>query len=356
MVFNNNIPKSCVWELTLKCNMHCRHCGSVAGFARGNELTLSECLHVADQIIDIGIEQITLIGGEVFFYDGWEHIARKLSDAGLDVNIITNGYMISHKLRNPDEYKQIMAQIKYAGLSNVGISIDGMKDNHNYIRNVQDSFMRAREALYSLHDEGIPTAVVTSLVDRNFSDLNDLYEMLVEKGVTIWQLQIVTPMGNMTNKKDQLIKPSKIPLITKFIREKRFDGKMEIFAGDNIGYFDENEMYIRCRPNQLCTWQGCQAGLSVIGIDSVGNVRGCESLNAPEFIEGNLRGELLEDIWNKEGAFAYNRNFSADMLTGACKACDKGEICRGGCRGACYFTTDNKYENPYCCYPKKANK
>jgi radical SAM protein with 4Fe4S-binding SPASM domain len=355
MISNNYVPKACVWELTLKCNMHCRHCGSVAGNARGNELTLSESLHVADQIIDIGCEQITLIGGEVFFCDGWEHIARKLSDAGLDVNIISNGYLIAKEM-NPFSYNPILAQIKYAGLSNVGISIDGLQENHNYIRNVHNSYQEALCALYTLKSENIPTAVITSLVDINFGDLEGIYKVLCEFGVTIWQLQIVTPMGNMTNKKDQLIKPSKIPLITKFIREKRFDGKMEIFAGDNIGYFDENELYIRCRPSNLCTWQGCQAGLSVMGIDSVGNVRGCESLNAPEFIEGNLRGELLEDIWNKEGAFAYNRNFDAGMLTGACKACDKGEICHGGCRGACYFTTDNKYENPYCCYPKKASE
>jgi len=47
--------------------------------------------------------------------------------------------------------------------------------------------------------------------------------------------------------------------------------------------------------------RGCQAGLKVVGIDRVGNVKGCESQYSDTFIEGNLRKELLEDIWNKEG-------------------------------------------------------
>lgn len=348
------VPQLCVWELTLKCNMRCRHCGSVAGKARTNELTVNECMEVAQQLVDLGCQQVSFIGGEVFFYNGWERIARALSDCGLDINIITNGYLINKNKDSIDS--NALAQIKYARLANVGISIDGMAESHNYIRNVPDSFEKALNALDVLREEGIPTGVITSLVDSNVEDLEPLYNLLVEKGVTIWQIQIVAPMGNMSGKKEQLINPSKMPLITKFVREKRFDQKMEIFAADNVGYFDENELYMRSRPGEYCTWQGCQAGMSVVGIDSAGNISGCESLKAPEFIEGNLREESLYDIWNKEGNFAYNRNFDASMLTGACKDCDKGSICRGGCRGACYFTTDHKYENPYCCYPNKQVK
>ena len=65
----------------------------------------------------------------------------------------------------------------------------------------------------------------------------------------------------------------------------------------------------------------------------IGNIKGCESLYSDEFIEGNLREESLSEIWYKEDNFAYNRNFDISMLTGSCKGCDKGAICRGGQRG-----------------------
>ena len=51
----------------------------------------------------------------------------------------------------------------------------------------------------------------------------------------------------------------------------------------------------------------------VIGIDSVGNVRGCESMYDDAFIEGNLREKTLKEIWEGPDAFAYNRKFSPDM-------------------------------------------
>lgn len=338
------IPQFCVWELTLKCNMNCKHCGSMAGKARGRELTVDECLNVAEQLIELGCEQVTFIGGEVFLYKGWEKIARKLSENGLHVNIITNGFLLG------DEQ---IAQIKYAKLTNVGISLDGMESNHNNMRNVNTSFEKVMKAFDIFKREKIPVAVVTSLVDSNFEDLWQMYELLVEKGIKAWQIQIVNPMGNMADKRNLILDPAKVPLITKFIREKREEKKIAIYAGDDIGYFDENEPYLRGPPGTVCEWSGCQAGLRVVGIDSIGNVKGCESLYSDEFIEGNLREESLSEIWFKEGNFAYNRNFDVSMLTGSCKDCDKGAICRGGCRGSCYFTTNSKFENLYCCYPEK---
>lgn len=332
-------PEYCVWELTLKCNMRCRHCGSKAGSAKKGELKLSECLqYIAPQLVNLGCKHVTLIGGEVFLKNGWEQIARLLSDNGVNVNIITNGYVLGDKE---------IEQIKHAKLTNVGVSLDGIGATHNYIRNVHDAFTKVDATFDVLRHNNIKVAVVTTLTDKNFIELESIYDYIVKKGVRKWQIQLANPMGNMAYNKNMLLSPDRIPIITKFIREKRTEDKIQIYTGDNIGYFDENEDYIR---DYGCKWQGCQAGLSVIGIDSIGNVRGCESLQSNIFIEGNVRMEMLKDIWNKEGNFAYNRNFSTESLSGNCKDCDKGEICRGGCRGSCFFNTKNNFENAYCQY------
>ncbi len=338
------IPENAVWELTLRCNMRCIHCGSAAGKARYNELTIDECLDIADQLIDLGCKKITIIGGEVFLYNGWEEIARKFSDGGVVVNIITNGYLM--------ENTQI-DQIKYAKLANVGLSLDGMAENHNRIRNVKNAFQKVLIAFEQLRNAKISIGVVTTLLELNISDLEPLYHLLVENGVEVWQLQIAAMMGSMSDQEDIRLDPAKVPLITKFIKEKRFEQKVRLYAGDCIGYYNEDELYLRNQPGTLAPWDGCQAGLQVIGIDSVGNVKGCESLYSDRFIEGNLRQETLRDIWLKEGNFAYNRQFDVNQLTGTCTGCDLGHICRGGCRSSCYFSTGSLYENAYCCYPNK---
>ena len=82
--------------------------------------------------------------------------------------------------------------------------------------------------------------------------------------------------------------------------------------------------------HRLCA--GCGAGITSIGIDSVGNVRGCESMYDERFNEGNLREKSLRDIWEDPEAFKYNRGFTGELLSGACKNCEKGMFCAGGCR------------------------
>lgn len=166
----------------------------------------------------------------------------------------------------------------------------------------------------------------------------------------MWQIQLATAMGSMAGHTDLRVDPVRIPWVTSFIRDHRNRGGLRVCAGDDIGYFDENELYLRNKPGAISAWGGCQAGLRVVGIDSAGNVRGCESLCSDYFIEGNVRESPLPDIWNKEGNFAYNREFDLRQLCGRCTGCDKAPVCRGGCRGSSYFTSGMLFENPYCCY------
>jgi len=124
---------------------------------------------------------------------------------------------------------------------------------------------------------------------------------------------------------------------------------MIVIAAESIGYLDENETYIRGRSSPICCWEGCSAGISNIFIDSVGNVKGCGALYSDVFIEGNVRNTSLAAIWNNKNAFAYNRNFSTDLLSGKCEGCDAGDVCKGGCRSSNYFSTKSLYSSAFCC-------
>lgn len=336
------VPEACVWEITLACNMRCRHCGSRAGQARRHELSLDECLDVARQLRDLGCQRVTFIGGEVFLFKHWDVVAHWLSSCGILVNIITNGTLLGERQ---------LEQIQRAGLANVGVSIDGLADTHDHIRNVPGAFATAMDGLSRLRELAIPTAAVTTLMAVNMDELDDLHAELAARGVGLWQLQIATAMGNMQDAADLLLDPDRVPDVIRFIVDKRREGRIWVYPGDDIGYFNEHEPGLRSVPGFESQWSGCQAGLRVVGIDSVGNVKGCESLCSETFIEGNLRQESLADIWYKEGNFAYNRQFDVSMLAGHCAGCDKGSVCRGGCRGACAFTSGHPFDNPYCCYP-----
>lgn len=330
----------CNWELTLACTLRCMHCGSRAGRPRQNELSLGECLGVADQLSDLGCRECTMIGGEVFLYRGWQELAAYLADKGIRVNIVSNGYILG---------RAEIEQIRQAGLVNVGLSIDGMAPSHNRIRGKSDAFERIEKSLDLLNGEGIEVGAVTSLMQFNCADLPELYEFLLDHRVQVWQLQLVSPMGNMAGGRDFITRPEQVRPIVEFIRDANKDRRMVVIAADSIGYFDDNEAYIRGGSSPINCWGGCSAGITGLFIDSVGNVKGCGALYADGFIEGNVRQRPLADIWNDEHAFIYNRRFSTDLLTGVCAGCDVGHVCRGGCRSSNFFAKWTLYESAFCC-------
>ena len=316
------------------------HCGSVAGFSRIKELNLSECIKLADEIIELGCQETTFIGGEVFLYKGWEKIANHLTRHGVVVNLMSNGYKFNQKF---------IDQIQFAGLSNIGISLDGTPEFHNIIRGKLNSFSEIQNTFEMLNEANIPIGVVTSIMELNYPVLEDLYQILIENRVNLWQLQLVNPMGNMANHRDLILNSKHLPHLINFIREKNRDRYMLVIAADNVGYyFGDSETYIRGTRSPVCFWGGCQAGINTLFIDSIGNVKGCGALYDEKFIEGNIKQHSLSDIWFNEDNFSYNRKFSTDLLSGKCKDCDMDSLCKGGCRASNYFVTGSLYENAFC--------
>ena len=71
-------PIYAVWEITLKCDLACRHCGSRAGRERPDELDTKEALDLVDQMAAMGVKEVTLIGGEAYLRDDWTQIAKRV--------------------------------------------------------------------------------------------------------------------------------------------------------------------------------------------------------------------------------------------------------------------------------------
>lgn len=330
--------RSCVWEITLKCCFACQYCGSKAGKARKNELTTEECLNVVKQLSDMGCERVSLIGGEVFLRTDWYTIVKALTDRKIKVAVITNGFCFTDEL---------IAEIKKSGIESIAISIDGPEKIHDTYRQ-KGSFQKAMKAMESFISNEIPVSVISTLHSKNISYLDEMYDILKNRKIFAWQLQACSPMGNAIE--NELLTKIDFRKVIRFVEKHYTDSDFTIGVADNIGYYTETEGYIRGNRNGTGYFMGCQAGLTCIGIDSVGNVRGCESMYDEKFIEGNLREKSLYTIWNDSNAFAYNRQFTLEQLSGSCSRCSNKKHCAGGCRSYNYFTTGKLYESLYCAH------
>lgn len=327
---------SLVWELTLGCCFSCAHCGSGGGKPRANELTTKECLNVVGQLKELRCERVSLIGGEIFMRPDWERIVQELTDSQILVNVITNGFCIT---------EEILRTLKELRVESVSVSIDGTEKLHDFYRQ-KGSYEKALNALDKLTKAEIPTSVITTLNGENVKELNALYEVLSKYPLYAWQLQACSPMGNALG--NQMPYRFDFETVIKFVDRVRKEAPFAVGVADNIGYFTKEEGYIRGNQSGEACFRGCSAGLSTLGIDSIGNVRGCESMYDPSFIEGNVRERSLVSIWNDPENFAYNRKFTPECLTGKCRECRMGEYCGGGCRSYNYFVHGKMYESPFC--------
>jgi radical SAM protein with 4Fe4S-binding SPASM domain len=336
-------PRTCVWEITSRCNLRCLHCASSveSTSVRGREFDTERALRLCAELAEAKCEYVAISGGEALLRPDWPALVTRLRELGVSVGMISNGLLVD------DATVQQMAQL---GVSILAISVDGLAPVHDAIRRRPGSYAAAMNALDRAAAAGLRIHAITHVNRMNLGDLEPLHERLEALHVATWLVQLSAPMGRMAERRDLVLRPDELPALAQRIAALKERSHLYLAVGDNVGYFDELEPVLRRkRPDlPLSFWCGCTAGLLTVGIEANGNVRGCLSIQADGFVEGNLNEKSFHEIWNAPGAFAYTRGFEPHLLAGSCKACEYGEICRGGCTFMAVAASGHAHDNPYC--------
>lgn len=337
-----------VWEITLKCNLACSHCGSRAGDARQDELTTAECLDLVRQMADAGISEVTLIGGEAFLRRDWLEIARAITEAGMNCTMTTGGYGLSAR---------VCEKMVEAGIRTVSVSVDGLEENHDRLRGRPGSFRQCLNTLRLLGEAGITVGCNSQINRISAREFPRLYSILQQAGMKAWQLQLTVPMGNAADNVHFLLQPDELlviyPMLAR-IAHRAYQEGVAINAGNNIGYYGPFERILRNlgNPDGELIWQGCQAGLSALGIEANGAIKGCPSLPTSAYTGGNIRERRLKDILVNTPELTFNLSEGTpegtSHLWGFCADCQFASLCRGGCSWTSHVFFDRRGNNPYC--------
>ncbi len=336
-------PVTSVWEITMGCNMRCKHCGSSCENAQEDELTTEEALKLCDDLGKLGFEWITLSGGEPTTRKDWDMIARRLGQNGIIPNMITNGWLVDDK---------ILDRAREAGINTIAVSVDGLCDTHDFIRK-PGSFERIMKAFDLMRQKDLNFAAITTVNRKNIGELAALRELLIAKGVKSWQLQIGLPMGNMADHGEMIMEPRHVNDIIDFAYEAMQKGGIDIQLADCIGYYNVKEIEVRKSSLNIgqYIWQGCAAGKYGMGILHNGDIIGCTSVRDKQYVEGNVRLTPVKEIWDNPQSFSWNRGLKKSDLQGLCSKCQYGQSCLGGCSNTRITMEGSLYaENKYCSY------
>ena len=336
-------PLYAVWEITLSCDLGCKHCGSRAGAPRKDELSTNECLDVVKQLADLGIREITLIGGEAYLRSDWEEIATAITNSGMACSIQTG----ARNLTQDRIYKAIKA-----GISGIGISLDGLEMTHDSLRGVSGSWKAAVNACRQVSDSTLRLTVNTQINRLSLPELPALAELLADVDAKAWQIQLTVAMGRAADRPDLLLQPYDLldlfPLLV-WLKETKLDpNNIALFPGNNIGYFGPYEEILRYGGEKGTHWQGCTAGLWTLGLEADGSIKGCPSLPTLSYTGGSVRKSSIRDVVTKTWELRHLQERSRKDLWGYCQTCYYGDICKGGCTWTSHSLLGKPGNNPYC--------
>ena len=279
-IFNLNPsgPMTVSWDLTSRCNFNCKHCFNRSGDDKyhdfSKELTLSESLEVCEQIIEMKPEVVCFCGGEPTLNKNLFVIGKKLTDVGIKVNMVSNGYLIS------PEYAKKLKEMK---INIVQISLDShIPSNHDLFRNHKDAFLHATQAIKNLTNEGIFTAVSMCPTKFNCECLEDYTLFVNNIGAKMIRIMPFLPMGRGFDNYLKF-KPSNIQYLKlKYNIQKLMEKGFSIEFGDPLDHIKKAIEFERTFPLSIDIKADGKIGISGY---------------LPIFV-GSVKRHSIKEYWN----------------------------------------------------------
>lgn len=331
-----------VWELTLRCDLACEHCGSRAGRPREKELSTEEALAVVAQLGPLGVREVTLIGGEAYLHPGFLEVLRALRDAGIHPTLGTGGRAIHA------ERARAMAD---AGLAAVGVSLDGLRASHDQLRGLEGSWDAALGSLRNLREAGVQVGANTQLNRVSAPDLEALFELLLAEGARGWQLQLTVPMGRAAERPEWLLQPFELLELFPRLAVLAERARREDFVfqpSNNVGYFGPLASSLGRSAEEPRLFFGCDAGRRGLGLEADGSLKGCPSLPSEPYRAGSVRESSLRALLEHSPQLRFTQDNREEELWGYCAECYYGAVCQGGCSWMAHSLFGRRGNNPYC--------
>lgn len=302
------------WECTLRCNLHCRHCGSDCKKIAGQpDMPLQDFLRVLDNVAlykNPNQVFISITGGEPLMRKDLEECGREITKRGFPWGMVTNGFFLT---------QQRLDALMKSGLRSIAISLDGFATDHNWMRGNSESYDHAIEAIKTMIAEpNLIFDIVTCINKHSFLRLKEMKEFLIGLGVKHWRIFTIFPVGRATEDSDLQLSNQKMREVMEFIRQTRSEGRIHLNYGCE-GFLGNYEGKVR---DNLFS---CHAGITVGSVLIDGSISACPSIRA-DYHQGNIYKGNFMDVWNEKFLPYRDRTW---MKKDECGDCKYFSYCKG---------------------------
>lgn len=341
-------PMKVLIELTHNCNLKCVHCFADADYCKKSsmghiegELTTEQWYKVIDNILEAGVFEILLSGGEATMRKDLLDIAGYIQKKGASYCLLSNTTLIDDEMAK---------KLKETGCEKVESNMDGYNaETYDHFRGVEGSFEATVRGIKACLRQGIPVRCNVMETKMNIFDLKKIVDVAYEIGVREVCVVPLESGGRARVNRHLAFQEEDIEELHGFYQEVStwFDKK-----------YGQTDMVL-LTPNMLDKKSGsrfakvfdisgimptCGAGKIHCTVDPYGEVKLCPSDEAGLKKEANsLLKKDLRTIWKQSEILNWIRGGSFQN----CQNCGKN------CEFSCPLARIERKEEYTCSYEEK---
>lgn len=341
-------PMLVFYEITRACDLVCLHCRACAQPAADPaELSSELSMRLIDQLTSFPEKPLLVFtGGDPLKRADLFDLIGHARSAGLETAITPSP--------TPLVTTDAIRRLKEAGIGRMAVSLDGVDaGTHDRVRGVAGSFEMTQRIMDDARALGIPVQVNTTLTPATFEQLEDIAALLETKGIALWSLFLIIPVGRAT-------------------AEMRLDGPRYELAFERLWALSRKHSFMvkttegmhyrrfvlqkrkasgGAEPMKMSArgWNGGLPGVNDgRGILFVGHAGLIHPSGFLPLTCGMFPFNNVVDVYQNSPIFRRLRD--ADSFGGKCGVCEYRHVC-GGSRARAYAVTGDPYAaEPDCTY------
>ena len=275
-----------------------------------------------------------ITGGDPILHKDFWNLLKALKQKEIPFTILGNPFHLDD---------DICLRLKKYGCEKYQMSIDGLKETHDYIRK-PGSFDTTLEKIKCINNAEITSVIMTTVSGTNIKEIPEIIDLVVKNKVDIFAFSRYCPTSQ---EKNVNIKPLEYRALLdecykKFQKYKNsktyFNTKDHLW---NLYLYEEGIFKIDESLDERLIYDGCYCGSSHFTILPNGDLYACRRMESKV---GNIFEKSIYDVWVSKEMNEYRKYNDFEK----CSKCELLRFCRG-CPAVAYGITHNMYTpDPQC--------
>ncbi len=343
-----------VWNCTRQCNLSCIHCYASANNRKSkDEMDTAAGKAFISDLADFGVPVILFSGGEPMMRKDLFELARFASQKGLRVALSTNGTLISDRAAR---------ELQDIGFAEVGISLDGIKENNDRFRGREGAFESALKGIRTCVALGLRVSLRLTITRFNYQEIPAIFQLVEDEGIDRVCFYHLAYSGRGTSLQHDDISHSRTREVVDLISQRTEDlfrrgmQKEILTVGSHV---DGVYLYLKLKDKDpshaarilelIRMTGGNNSGVKIGAVDDKGNV------HPDQFwwhhTLGNVRQRKFGDIWmDTSEPLLRGLKDRKGLLKGRCGKCRFLDCCNGNLRVRAEAAFDDVWAEDPACY------